>query len=166
MTTPPSLHTSFLRSLARTARRGGRVRAREERGVTTVEFALLLPLIVLFLFGVSEWGIALNAANDQTHIAAEVARYAAVNEDPGGSETLQSWGKRQLDQKGTTGDEVCISFPEGSEIGDPVKVEFKSKKSMLPVIKAKALSSIAIPIVGTAEMRVEVSPTNYAAGCA
>jgi len=132
----------------------------------TVEFALLLPLIVLFLFGVSEWGIALNAANDQTHISSEVARYAAVNEDPGGTETLQSWGRRQLDQKGTSNDEVCISFPEGSEIGKPVKVEFRSKKGLVPVIKSLKLKTLTIPIVGTAEMRIEVTPSNYAAGCA
>jgi TadE-like protein len=141
--------------------------AHGERGVMTVEFALLLPLILLFLFGVSEWGLALNAANDQTHIASEIARYAAVDENPGGEQLLQAWGKEQFDQKGVTGDEVCISFPEGAEVGDPVKVEFKSTKRILPVLNELKLSSITnTPIVGTAEMRIEVAPSRYEEGCA
>lgn len=140
---------------------------RSERGVATVEFALLLPLILFFVFGVSEWGLALNAANDQTHIASEVARYAAVNENPGGeTETLQAWGKKQVDQSGTTGDEVCISFPEGSELGDPVKVEFHSEKSMLPFFKGGELEAISVPVRATAEMRLEAPPSRYEEGCA
>jgi Flp pilus assembly protein TadG len=79
--------------LGRARRRRLRARLREDRGQALVEVALVLPILLLILFGITQFALALNSANDQTHIANEIARYATVNENPGGAESLQAWGK-------------------------------------------------------------------------
>src|SRR4051794_27742312 len=56
--------------------------AADERGVALVEFALVLPLILLLLFGMIDFGKAFNYWNDETHLANEAARYAVVNRNP------------------------------------------------------------------------------------
>src|SRR5438270_9084865 len=50
----------------------------EESGTAVVEFALVGVVFFVLLFGVTQFGLALNSANDETHLANEVARYAAV----------------------------------------------------------------------------------------
>jgi Flp pilus assembly protein TadG len=55
------------------------VRRRNERGAAAVEFALLLPLLVVILFGIIALGIALMRAVNYVSAAREGARYAAVH---------------------------------------------------------------------------------------
>ena len=47
-------------------------------GAAAVEFALLLPLIVLLLFGIIEFGLAFNTRIQATNAAREGARMAIV----------------------------------------------------------------------------------------
>src|SRR6266550_4310535 len=56
--------------------------AADDRGVALVEFALVLPLILLLLLGMIDFGKAFNYWNDETHLANEAARFAAVNNSP------------------------------------------------------------------------------------
>jgi Flp pilus assembly protein TadG len=138
----------------------------DERGAALVEFALVLPVLLLVLFGIIQFGLALNSANDQTHLANEVARYATVNENPGEAEkaSLQAWAKKQADQNArNNGVVICISFPNGSEIGAPVKVEVTSIVKWLPVLKLSKVGSTSV--TGTAYMRLEAPPTTYGTGC-
>jgi Flp pilus assembly protein TadG len=53
-------------------------RRRDERGAVAAEFALLLPLLVIILFAIIEFGIALTRLVTYTGAAREGARYAAV----------------------------------------------------------------------------------------
>ena len=53
-----------------------------ERGAAAVEFALLAPILVVILFGVTEFGLALNKMEVYTSAAREGARYAAVHCEP------------------------------------------------------------------------------------
>jgi hypothetical protein len=61
---------------------GGSVPApRGERGVAAVEFAILLPVLVTMLFGLIQFGIALNSKIQATNGAREGARLAVVGID-------------------------------------------------------------------------------------
>jgi Flp pilus assembly protein TadG len=51
---------------------------RRDRGATAVEFALLLPLLLLIVFGIIDFGRALNAQITLTQAAREGARLAAL----------------------------------------------------------------------------------------
>ncbi len=157
------------------ALRAARKRASQERGQALVEFALVLPVLVALVLGISYFGLALNSASDETQVASEIARYAAVNRNPGkekgvneteGSETLQAWGKKQAEKSVGANPTVCISFPEGAATNNPVRVEFKTEKHWLPVGTFLDKQTWAkISIVGSAVMRLEAPPTRYAAGC-
>jgi Flp pilus assembly protein TadG len=54
--------------------------AARERGSVAVEFALLLPVLLLLVFGIIDFGRALNAQITLTQAAREGARLAALGE--------------------------------------------------------------------------------------
>src|SRR6266480_72633 len=95
-----------------------------ERGAALVEFALVLPILMAVLFGTLEFGKLFNYWIDETHLANEGARWAAVNNVPGGG-NLQQYLRGQADSAELrAGAHVCISFPTGTtNVGDPVKVD-------------------------------------------
>jgi Flp pilus assembly protein TadG len=53
----------------------------DEDGAAAVEFALLLPLLVLLLFGLIQFGLAFNTRIQATNAAREGARMAVVGID-------------------------------------------------------------------------------------
>ncbi len=55
---------------------------RNTHGQGLVEFALLLPLLLLLLLGIIEFGIAVFAYNTTANVGREVARYGVVHPDP------------------------------------------------------------------------------------
>src|SRR5919204_3332893 len=73
-------------------------RARREEGVAMVEFALVLPILLVILAGIVKFGQAFNYYIDETHLASEGSRFASVNQNPGGSGTsLAQWLLNQAD---------------------------------------------------------------------
>jgi Flp pilus assembly protein TadG len=151
--------------------------AHQQDGQALVEFALVLPLLAIFLFGMLDFGKAYNYWNDATHLSAEAARYAAVNSapDPGSAVSLQAQIQDQADtgelRDGATASvpsaaTVCIDFPNGtSNPGDPVRVRMTFTYAWVPFI-GKQLSSLSTTISSTSVMRLEAPPTTYSAGCA
>jgi Flp pilus assembly protein TadG len=147
---------------------------RQESGVALIEFALVLPLLLALLLGILDFGKAFNYWIDETHLANEAARWAAVNKNPG-SGTLQSY----IQQQATTAElrdggtasvadpaQVCISFPSGtSRVGDPVNVTVTATYNWLPFLSNR-IGVGASTISGSATMRLEAAPTNFSAGCA
>lgn len=57
---------------------------KNERGAVAVEMAILLPLLLLILIGIMEFGRVLNVQVSLTQAAREGARYAAVHYQDGG----------------------------------------------------------------------------------
>jgi Flp pilus assembly protein TadG len=55
-----------------------RNRCEEDRGAAAVELALLLPLLLLFLVGVIDFGFAFNAQISLTHAGREGVRVEAI----------------------------------------------------------------------------------------
>lgn len=52
---------------------------RREKGAVAVEMAILLPLLLLILVGIIEYGRVLNVQISLTHAAREGARHAAIH---------------------------------------------------------------------------------------
>jgi hypothetical protein len=144
-----------------------------EKGTSLVEFALIVPILLLVLFGLLDFGKAFNYWNDETHLAAEGARWAVVNSNPGGG-TLQQYIQQQADTSELRSlATVCISFPNGtSNVGDPVTVKVKAHYPWIPFLRSRihilggTYVQLTLPgdITGTATMRLEAPPTNYTAG--
>jgi Flp pilus assembly protein TadG len=69
---------------------GGPARARwraplQPAGIALVEFALIAPLLFLLIFGIVDFGRALDYYNQLTQPLGQGARAAAVNRNPDGS---------------------------------------------------------------------------------
>jgi TadE-like protein len=146
-----------------------------EAGVALVEFALVLPLLLILLLGMLDLGRAFNYWNDETQLSHEASRWAAVNKNPGPGATLQESIRRhaetaELRDGGSSSLkdplQVCISFPGGSSnVGDPVQVTVRTTYTFLSFIGDK-VGVQSKDVRGTSTMRLESQPTNYAAGCA
>jgi Flp pilus assembly pilin Flp len=97
---------------------------RREDGAAAVEFALLLPLLVLLLFGFIQFGLAFNARIQATNAAREAARLAAVGiadwGDVGGGNPF--WDVVQ--QRAGVGDISNCSFATDPFIGGTLTVSF------------------------------------------
>jgi Flp pilus assembly protein TadG len=144
---------------------------RDERGTALVEFALVLPLLALILFGVLDFGKAYNYWIDETHLASEGARYAAVdqNPDPVNSPNFLAAVRDQADtaelKNGSTSSvpdplQVCVSFPNGTHnVGDPVKVEVSTTYQFMSLF-----GGLSKTVVSDSTMRLERVPTHYADG--
>jgi Flp pilus assembly protein TadG len=165
----PSTTTSF------TTQRSIRVRAwahiRDESGVALVEFALVLPLLVVLLFGMVDLGKAFNYWIDETQLSHQASRWAAVNRNPGPGATLQETIRQEADtaelRNGGTAStpnalQVCVSFPNGtSNVGDPVRVTVSSTYKFMTLLNLADKT-----ITASSTMRLESRPTKYGAGCA
>jgi Flp pilus assembly protein TadG len=145
----------------------------DERGAALVEFALVLPLLLVLLFGMVDFGKAFNYWIDGTHLSSEGARWAVVNKNPG-SGTLQEYIQQQADtpelKSGGTGTvgtplQVCISFPNGTaDVGDPVNVSASFTYNWMPFL-GNQIGVTQTTVSASATMRLEAVPTNYGAGC-
>jgi Flp pilus assembly protein TadG len=156
-----------------------------ERGVAMVEFALVLPLLLLLILGMTDFGKAFNYWVDETHLANEGARIAAVacggTTCPNGNlaqyiqsqadtAELRNGGTQWLPQKA----QVCITLPQNpatgtsGQLGDPVQVTVTATYHWLPLV-ANALprSLQTATIQGTSTMRLEAaaSLTSGLTGC-
>jgi Flp pilus assembly protein TadG len=143
----------------------------DQKGTSLVEFALILPVLALILFGLLDFAKAFNYWNDETHLAAEGARFAVVNSNPGGSQTLQHYLQQQADTSELRGlAVVCVAFPTNpatgtsGQVGDPVTVTVKSRYTWLPIVSSRAGLSPTTTLTGSATMRLEAPPTAYTAG--
>jgi Flp pilus assembly protein TadG len=56
-------------------------RSRTERGAVAVEMALLLPILIMLLLGIMEFGRALNTQATLSHAARESVRVVAIEGD-------------------------------------------------------------------------------------
>jgi Flp pilus assembly protein TadG len=148
---------------------------RQEDGVALVEFALVAPLLLVILFGMLDFGRTFNYWIDATHLANEGARWAVVNKNPASSGTLQDYIQQQADtdelRNGGSSAvpsalEVCISFPNGATVGNPVQVTASLTYNWLPFLSQQALGGLTSTTVSSSStMRLEAPPTAYSAGC-
>src|SRR5438067_22670 len=110
---------------------------RDERGVAVVEFALVLAPLCFIVFGILDFGRALQYYNDLTQIAGQGARAAAVNQDPNGGAADSSF-QNQLACSATqgelrTGIKVQITTTP-SRAGDPVTIQTSYDMTFLPFL--------------------------------
>jgi hypothetical protein len=161
-----------------------------DRGVALVEFALILPFLLLIVLGMVDMGKAVSYLNDETHLANEAARYAAVNNSPDktagvpNKDSLNDWIKQnassdELRNGGGsiqgTGLTVTILFPDldntpgnpnpGHCVGDPVKVTIRADYKWLDYLTLKgAVPAPVTAITGSSTMRLEKNYKEFPVG--
>ena len=140
---------------------------RDDDGQALVEFALVLPVFLLLLFGMIEFGRAYNYWVDQTHLANQAARFAAVDHRPVAGQTITQYVKAQgstaelRNGTGQVGPGLKVCLATTGAVGDPVTATATSTYHWLSILGVSTASST---ITATAKMRVESTPTAYANG--
>ena len=145
---------------------------RGEHGVAMVEFALILPLLMLIIVGIFEFGRVFNYWISANHLANEGARWAVVDSNPGAPVKLQQFLANSASTEDMkNGLSVCIDYLGKAEnnlaVGDPVRLRVKKSFTFLPI-----LNQPSITFRGEATMRIErllgnsthTTPLNYKAG--
>src|SRR5438477_12288654 len=83
---------------------------KSEQGQTLVEFALVLPILLVIVIGVFDFGSAFNSKNDLNFLANTAARFAEVNScAPCGGQTIANYVKSTADTSQLNGS-LPISF--------------------------------------------------------
>jgi Flp pilus assembly protein TadG len=148
-------------------------RLRSDRGTAVVEFSIVLPLLLLLLFGIVDFAKAWNYTNDMTHLANEGARLAAVNSNPGaaGGKTLQQYIASQAESAelrngGSTSIPtaaiVCIYLPGSSTlVGQPVQVRIYADYHLIPFLPHWMGGSSSVQLKGQSTMRLEQAADAY-----
>lgn len=145
----------------------------DQRGTAVVEFALVAPILFLIVFGILDFGRALNYYNQQSQLVGLGARAAAVNCNPDGTcgssvtsnsiqtQLAETYAKGELN-KNTS---VCISLPSGAGIGQPVTVSATYKFHFLPLI-GLSVGSPTLNITASQTERQEAASPSYGTVCA
>jgi Flp pilus assembly protein TadG len=136
----------------------GRQTLVDERGVALVEFALVLPLLLLIVLGIVDFGRAFGYKNQETHLANEAARYAAVNScvacDTAGKTINQFVKDDATPSELRNGLVLSIAFtdppPKNHCIGSPVKVTINYTYKFFGF-----LHLVPVTVGGSSTMRLE-----------
>jgi Flp pilus assembly protein TadG len=153
-----------------------------EDGQAVVELALVLPVLLLVVLGIVDFGRAVNYWNDETHLANVAARYAAVGgtggtckgTDYSTGHTLAAYvlceagvDSKELEE-GSKGNgvreriKVCVSIPKAT-VGEQVTVKVTAEYFWLPFFK---FASPSTKLSGSATMRLEQVPASGEANVA
>jgi Flp pilus assembly protein TadG len=150
--------------LSSRARRLGRLLRRSERGTAVVEFALVVVPLTLIVFGILDFGRALNYYNDLTQLAGQGARAAAVNQNPDGTVADGNFQKilageadsPELKNAGNHLNACITAVPSGN--GQPVTVTVNYSFHFIPLVHP-----IAITLSATQTERFEGITPSYTA---
>lgn len=146
-------------------------RARGQQGAAAVEFALVLPLLVMLVFGVIEFGIVLAQKSSLSSAVRSGARYGSVNlyeaaSDPhtcgkviehakGSASTISMKGNDievEVYRGANEGDAfgsspICTSSGSGSSVTTPCTDKDATNYETL-FVRASYPASVGIPLTG------------------
>jgi Flp pilus assembly protein TadG len=164
---------------------------RAERGTALVELALVMPLLLVLILGMIDFGKAFNEWIDETHLANVGARLASVGYPVGGctdanpnvclAQYVQEGADLAELRSGRAGNSyapaqtaarVCVSYPTNpatntsGKVGDPVQVTIESTYRWLDYLTNRLDFNIAgTHMQGKATMRLERLISNTTMGC-
>jgi Flp pilus assembly protein TadG len=119
----------------------------------------MLPLLVMLILFLVEFGLGLNEQEDATQVASQAARLAAVNSPLLGGD-VSAFVHGQVDTNPLKSATVAVCFPSGTHnVGDPVKVSVTYQFN----ISGLFIPTVTVPLKGSATMRLEQTPTNFTA---
>jgi uncharacterized protein (UPF0333 family) len=101
-------------------------RLRDQSGQALVEFAIILPVVLLILLGIVDFGLAFNSQNDEANMANLAVRLADVNlcaqcNAADGNAQVVKYIAQQADTKqlATNGMTICFYIPKTAADPNP-----------------------------------------------
>jgi Flp pilus assembly protein TadG len=139
-------------------------RFRNERGQAAIEFALVLPLLIAFLFLIVGFARVFNTYNDLNQMAADGARFAAAGNFPGASALLGDADTPQSKAASISDPTYALpgssTFGAACTVGGTVKVTATANVQLIPFLPYVNSVLPGVPtLTGSAEMRVEQCPS-------
>lgn len=137
-------------------------RLTSQRGQAVVEFALILPILLVIVIGVFDFGAAYNQKNNLNFLANQAARFAEVNACAPctGSQKIGDYIKTTADNghlQSTMNIKFCL--PSGTnKVGDPLQVTVTAPYNWLGVLKDSGLPGGSIIIRSTVTTRILQQP--------
>jgi Flp pilus assembly protein TadG len=125
-----------------------------EDGQALVELALVLPVVLLILFGILDFGRALNTKNTTNHLANLGARYAAVGNVPSGTSLCEYISSTAAPSNLQKKIGVVVTEPAVT-VGSQVTVKVTYNYHWLRFIEGMIGIKPTSPVVGEATMRLE-----------
>lgn len=95
--------------------------ARDERGSTLVEFALVLPLVLLVVFGIVQYSYIYWSKETAAATAREAARRMSVGTQWACTEQ-EAESRAATASVGSVSPQAVVTYPTGTDIGDRVVV--------------------------------------------
>lgn len=151
-------------------RMGERRKRRAETGAVAIEFALIMPIFLLLVFGMIQYGIYFWAAQGGSNAAREAARRATVGDFPTCT-GFRADIRARIDSLGDAATaEIWRTYQNGPgnqkptvEVGDvvTVTVEFQTPDLHLPLVPFPDDGVVR----QSAEARVENVPTDAVEAC-
>jgi Flp pilus assembly protein TadG len=148
--------------------RVGNPKLAKQDGQAIVEFALVLPILLIVILGIVDFGIAYNYKNDETHLANEAVRFAVVNNcSPCAGDSIEEFVKNDADsadlrdgggQIESPGVTVKFCLPDGGTgaKGDALQATVTAKYNFLPSLLSFVPGlPTQITIESTATQRIE-----------
>lgn len=152
-----------------------RRRLRGEYAQSLAEFALVVPMLLILVFGIIDFGMGLRAYVSVSQATREGARYATVGNPPG---VFTSGGSGQCDGNTTTTtvgrvcsvldglnltnvQNVSVTYPSGITPGNPVRVSATYRYQYITPVKrlVSFFSGGSLPdyltITSSTDMRLE-----------
>jgi Flp pilus assembly protein TadG len=148
---------------------------RRDGGQSLVEFALLIPIFLIMVFGIIDFGLGLRAYISVTQSTREGARFASIGNPAG---TFGSGGTGQCDGATTTTvvgrvcrtmngldltdvESVSVTYPNGNTPGESVRVSASYRyeyitpvRRLVQFFSAGTLPS-SLTVSSTTDMRLE-----------
>jgi len=159
---------------AATSIHGGRVMIRKlhrkQGAQSLVEFALIMPMFFILVFGVIDFGMGLRAYISLSQATREGARYGIVGNTGGGSGTCISPPANTVRDKVCdtldglnldSGDTVAVTYPTGNVPGESIHVvanyeyDFITPLDLFVNVLSGGSMSSSIDISSTTDMRIE-----------
>lgn len=144
-------------------------RSNDDEGAVLIEFALVISLFFMLVFGMVDFGLAINAKTQLTNAGREGARIGTVDLDPAVVEARVREAADNLDQTILIVTVTCENpddtpcngpgFPSGdlgnAEAGDSVVVTLDYKYSLITPLPGFIDTDNKIDLQSVTEMRVE-----------
>lgn len=130
-----------------------------EKGQSLVEFALVVPMLLLVVFGIAEFGRAWMTKNILTGAAREASRLAVVRAPYGGVGTATTRANQILASAGINGAIVDVNVPdtEFGTVTTTISYELQAATPIMKIISSGWVSGQngAISLTSSASMRRE-----------
>lgn len=126
-----------------------------QSGQAAVEYALVLPLVLLFVVLMVQLAFVFQFWIDTTHLASSGARYATVNHVPN-SQTLANYLAGKADVKPAAAGEINSFKPQdplqvcyrvganGLKVGEPITIQVSDRYQFGSLLRGVGLSGLTV----------------------